>query len=118
MLRILVVEDDPDLLFLYQTALTQGGYDPVTAANATTAMAEIDQAAFDLILLDLNMPDHHGSVVIDYVRSGKGHKETHIVIITANDHWINEAVSRDVQDILIKPVAMIDIIALAHRLTD
>src|SRR5688572_22902109 len=104
MTNILVVEDDPDLRFLYRTTLTHNGMGVVEAESVTIAMAELDHASFDLIMLDLNLPDHYGTAVIDYMRQSDRHNHTKILVVTANDHWIDAVLERGVSKILVKPV--------------
>lgn len=110
-MRVLVVEDDFDLRFLYRTALTAKGYEVIDAENATAAEVELDSDTFDIILLDLNMPDKPGTAVIDFMNADTRHKQTQIIVITANDHWANEVLERGVNNILIKPVTINQIIA-------
>ncbi len=110
-MRVLVVEDDFDLRFLYRTALTQKGFEVVDAENATVAEVELDADTFDLILLDLNMPDKLGTAVIDHMRLDKRHQATQVIVITANDHWVHEVIERGVTNILIKPVTITQIVA-------
>lgn len=115
--RILVVEDDPDLLFLYHTALTQGGFEVINAENAQLAKANLDQDKFDLIMLDLNMPDAHGSAVVEHIRKDQRHNGMPIIIVTANDHWIDETLQKKVEQIMVKPVSMREIVELVNRYT-
>jgi DNA-binding response OmpR family regulator len=113
--RILVVEDDPDLLFLYHTALSQIGIEVINAENATLAMAELDQGIFDLMMLDLNMPDAHGTEVIKHLRRDPRHNPMPIIIVTANDHWLDESIEKQAAQVLVKPVSMREIVELVRR---
>lgn len=115
--RILVVEDDPDLLFLYQTALSQQGFEVIGAENAKVAMMELDNGDFDLLMADLNMPDAHGTAVIDHLRQDARHDNTEVIIVTANDHWLGEVTERGVEHILVKPVSMKQVVELVRQLT-
>jgi two-component system response regulator GlrR len=115
--RILVVEDDPDLVFLYNTALTNSGFEVISADSARVAMAELDYDTFDLIILDLNMPDAHGTAVIDHLRRDARHESLPIVVITANDHWLDDVLQRGVEHIMVKPVSMKQVVELIRMLT-
>lgn len=115
-MRVLIVEDDYDLRFLYRTALTQKGYEVVDAENATVAEYELDADTFDLILLDLNMPDKLGTAVIDHMRADKRHLHTQVIVITANDHWVDKVLERGVDNILVKPVSINQILATVQEI--
>jgi CheY-like chemotaxis protein len=112
---VLIVEDDFDLLFLYRSVLERGGYETVETADATEAIAQLAQRSFDLIILDLQMPDYPGTYVLDYLIQNKRF-EPHIVVITANDHMADEVRQRGVKHILIKPVALLDVRSLIQSL--
>lgn len=114
--HILVVEDDPDLLFLYQTALAQNGFAVTQAETASSAMTELSHRAFDAVILDLNLPDAHGSVVIDYMLQTGRHSPEKMVIITANDRWVDNISQRGVQYILVKPVSMMQVVDMIERI--
>jgi DNA-binding response OmpR family regulator len=115
-LRVLVVEDDMDLLFLYEKALTQGGIEVTTSGNATTAIALLSREKFDIIILDLNLPDAYGTVVIDHIHEDGRHTVKQVVIITANDRWTEDIENRGVEHILVKPVSMAQIVQLIKRI--
>ena len=116
MARILIVEDDSDLLFLYKTALAPTGHEVIQADNAAAALAELDQGTFDAMLLDLNMPDAHGSEVVAQLRQDERHDPMPIVIVTANDHWISDDLAASVDGVLVKPISMMDMVSLVNRL--
>ena len=54
--KILIVEDDKDLLFIFQIRLTEEGFSVITAENGRDGLTAIDNDHPDLILLDILMP--------------------------------------------------------------
>jgi DNA-binding response OmpR family regulator len=69
--RILVVDDDIDVLELIDTVLTQNGYKNVYVASDSTAVAKMFQTApCDLVLLDMNMPEVDGIAVMRQMKAG------------------------------------------------
>jgi two-component system torCAD operon response regulator TorR len=67
--RLLVVEDDPAILSLFVAYLEKDGYQVVGAATAASAEALVKKQEFDLILLDLGLPDEDGLVVARRIRA-------------------------------------------------
>lgn len=66
--QILIVEDDSDTAEVVATLLETAGYTTACVDSASTALAEIQQEAPDLVLLDLNLPDKNGLEVLREVR--------------------------------------------------
>lgn len=62
--RILVVDDEPDTLGLIELTLATAGYEVRTGFDGKTALALLRQEAFDLLLLDIMMPDISGFEVV------------------------------------------------------
>jgi len=58
--RVLVVDDDEDLVQLLDLGLTQQGFEVLVSASAAAAYDEIGRSEFDVILTDLNMPGMNG----------------------------------------------------------
>ena len=83
--RILVADDDPDLLDILQMDLTHQGYDILTAANGKDALQIAMAEKLDLILLDVMMPYIDGYHVAYEVTNKLGPKAPHIVIMTSRD---------------------------------
>lgn len=80
---ILVVEDDDPIQQLVATALRFRGYGVVTASTGSEAMAEIRNGSFDLLLLDVNLPDIDGFTICGKVRAGGD--QTPVIFLTARD---------------------------------
>jgi len=101
--RILVVDDDPDLLRLMQIRLTAAGYAVSTAESAERALAQVSATRPQLVVTDLRMGGMDGMALFEAVRSG--HPMLPVIILTAHG-TIPEAVSavqRGVAGYLTKP---------------
>jgi len=69
--RLLLVDDEPRLLASLHALLEGRGYQLATAATGAEALAQLSRARFDLVLLDLRLPDMGGHDVMDFInRSG------------------------------------------------
>ncbi len=114
--RILVVEDDGDLLYLYGTVLSRHGYAVETVQRSTDALLRLTNEPFDLVILDIGLPDISGMRILEFARSDARLKDIPIVVISANEH--NEPCARawGVQHFYVKPVKMHDLLALVDRL--
>jgi DNA-binding response OmpR family regulator len=82
--RLLVVDDDHDILNFLDEALSYYGYDVVTAASGREALGKVEAALPDLILLDIKMPGMNGYEVIRHLKSKKATRPIPIIVITAS----------------------------------
>lgn len=116
MARILVVEDDFDLLQLYKAALSRPGHQVILAAKTAEALAYLAQDAFDLVILDMNMPDIPGIRVIEHVQADPRLRDLPIVVISANPHYLPSVRALGVEHFLVKPVPMRELLSLIGAL--
>ena len=79
--RILIIDDEEDIRESLETLLTLEGYQVTLAANAARGLERLVSSSYDLVLLDLMMPDKSGMEVLAEVRERD--KETPIFLITA-----------------------------------
>src|SRR5208283_5658424 len=79
--RVLVVDDEVDIRESLETLLELEGYTVELAQNATEGLKKIETGSYDLVLLDLMMPDRSGMEVLADVRERD--RETPIFMITA-----------------------------------
>jgi len=79
--RILIVDDEEDIRESLETLLTIEGYSVDLAPNATEGLERLAKSTYDLVLLDLMMPDKSGMEVLAEVRERD--RETPIFLITA-----------------------------------
>lgn len=81
--RILVVDDDPQIVRLLRAYLEQSGYYVFTAYSGIEAMRILRAERPDLVLLDLMLPDQDGWAVTRTVRDDRSLADTPIVMLTA-----------------------------------
>lgn len=117
MAKVLVIEDDGDLRFVYERALMEAGYDVTLAENMQAARDALQQMTPDVVFLDMGMPDGSGVEVIDFIHNNPRLKHSQIVVVTANERWEEQTESRNIQHFLVKPVTLHDIVMLANSLT-
>lgn len=102
-LRVLVVDDDPDINRLLQIRLRTRGYDVASAASGDEALARMDEISPDLILLDVSMPGASGLDVLEQVRADG--RDIAIIMSTAfgSENVAIDALRRGADDYLRKP---------------
>lgn len=83
MKRILIVEDDNLLNKTLAYNLTLDGYEVSGALNAKTAFDKLAMTEFDLVLLDINLPDGSGYEICKIIKSK--YRYTIVIFMTAND---------------------------------
>ncbi len=81
---ILYVEDNPENRMLIQRILQAEGYQVQFAQDASEAMNLVESTQFDLILMDINLPDIDGYTLTARLRSFPKTASTPIVALTAN----------------------------------
>ena len=101
--RILVVDDDADMLRLLSLRLNAAGYEVVAVASAEAALAQLDVARPQLVLSDVRLPGRDGLALFDEVRAR--HPSLPVILLTAHGTIPDavEATSRGVFTYLTKP---------------
>ena len=90
--RILVVDDEPDLLELVRFNLTQAGFQVTTATSGREALEQLKSATPDLVVLDLMLPDVSGNDICRQIRSDPGLSDLPIVMLTAKSEEVDRVV--------------------------
>jgi signal transduction histidine kinase/ActR/RegA family two-component response regulator len=113
-LRILLAEDNPINQQLALNILSKMGYCPTVAANGKEVLEHIKKNSFDLIFMDVQMPEMDGLEATRRIRSANGTQPV-IIAITANvtRQDREECLSEGMNDYLSKPV---DLDQLTHML--
>ena len=83
MKRILIVEDDPLLNKTLAYNLASDGYAITSAMNARTAAKKLNSAEYDLVLLDINLPDGNSYDLCKLIKPE--YPDTMVIFLTAND---------------------------------
>lgn len=115
-MRILVVEDDPDLNRQLSSALTDAGYVVDKAMDGEEGHFLGDSEPYDAIVLDLGLPVLDGvSVLEKWRRAGK---KTPVLILTARDRWSDKVAGFDAgaDDYVAKPFHMEEVLARLRAL--
>ena len=118
-MRVLVIDDDGELLDSLSLVLGAHGHTAVTARGGRTGLALAERDRFDAIICDINMPDLDGFSICRTLRASGN--RTPLVLLTSRDGDIDEALGLELgaDDYVTKPfsarVLMARLAALARR---
>ena len=103
--RIVVADDDRDILDLVVFKLTQAGYDVVAVTDGVAALEAIEADPPRLAILDVMMPGLSGIDVLRKVRANEATKDLDIILLTARsrDSDVDAGYASGANDYVIKP---------------
>ena len=112
--RIIVADDDTDILDLVVFKLTQVGYDVVGVPDGASALAAIEANPPRLAILDVMMPGLSGMDVLREVRANEATKDLDIILLTARsrDSDVDAGFAIGASDYVVKPFSPRE---LVHR---
>ena len=108
--RVLVVDDEPQILRFLKPGLSAGGFDVIAAGTAAEAVKSAATMAPDVILLDLGLPDKDGKEVIREIRVWSS---VPIIVLSARDREVEKIESLDLgaDDYINKPFGIGELMA-------
>ena len=115
MKTILIVDDEPDILWALSNVLKEKGYFPITAQNGKEGLKKLEEEQPDLAVLDIRLPDMNGIELLKQMK--KKEQELSIIMFTAYGE-INsavEAIKLGAFDYLNKPVANEELLLVIER---
>ena len=87
MVRILVVDDEPDILELVRFGLSSEGFQVDTATTGNEALDYVARQKPDIMVLDLMLPDKSGTDVCKQIRSNSALEDLPIIIMVHGGAW-------------------------------
>ena len=119
MLRALVVDDDREVRSLIASVLTVEGFEVITAVSVSEARAVLANAAPDIVILDLGLPDADGGVLLGELRE---RHRVPVVVVSARQDEAGKIALLDAgaDDYVVKPFSVPELlarvrVALRHR---
>jgi len=111
--KLLVVDDDRDIVEMLSRKLIKEGYEVVQAFDGEEALLKVKQDDPDIILLDLMMPKLNGFEVLKEIREKHNERWRPVIIISANNDMaaINKSYGMEADHYLTKPCKMENVLA-------
>lgn len=106
--RILIVDDEQDILDLLQYNLETEGYEIVTALDGDTAIELAEAEPIDLVILDIMLPGKDGWEVLREIRRNPDTQHLPVIFLTAKDSEVDEVVGLELgaDDYIVKPISI------------
>ncbi len=115
--RILIVDDDPEIVEAVTFALEARGYEVLVARDGTEGLKAAERDNPDLVILDMMMPKRSGFLVLEKLRVSRP-IPVRVIMITANEGKLHKDYAEDlgVDDYIRKPFGMDRLLESVQRL--
>jgi two-component system CheB/CheR fusion protein len=117
-LRVLVVDDAPDVTELLALLMSHAGYEVAMAFSAPEAFDAARAGQFDAVISDIGMPGMNGYQLAEALRALPGYKHTPLIAVTGFTHFEDRERARRAgfDDFLHKPISPSDLLDAVRRL--
>ena len=118
--RILIVEDEPNIVESLSFILRRAGFDVDTVTDGAEALDRVRRQAFEVLVLDIMLPGMNGLDVLKAIRSDQTLSSLPVVVLTAkgqaNDRRTAEAIGASA--FITKPFSNADVVERVSRLAE
>ena len=116
--RILVVDDQREILDITATVLSSVGYTVVTASSGGEALDLVGRESFDLVLLDINMPEMDGWETLRLLRADEQLAELPVVMFSVKGELSDkvQSLKDGASGYITKPFVVDELVARVQRL--
>src|SRR4051812_45128430 len=110
--RILIVDDEKDIVQVLDFALKSAGFDTVTAGDAAQALTRVRETQPDLVVLDLMLPDMSGTEVCRQLKSAARTASLPVIMLTARGEEVDKVVGFELgaDDYITKPFSVREVV--------
>ncbi|MDI3288361.1 response regulator [Polyangium sp. 15x6] len=116
--NVLIVEDERDLQRVLSYNFKQAGFDVVSAMNGETALRAVKEEPFDLVILDLMLPDMPGTEVCKRLKQSPETASIPVIMVTAKGEEVDRVVGFELgaDDYVVKPFSVRELILRARAI--
>ncbi len=120
MARVLVVDDEPNIVLSLEFLMEQAGFEVTTAEDGETALRFIADDAPDLVLLDISLPGIGGFEVLERLRGDSAHRHLPIIMLTAHGREVEreKGLALGADDYITKPFSTRTLVDKVRALLD
>ncbi len=118
MAKVLVVDDEPNIVLSLEFLMQQAGFDVVTAEDGEGALTSVEDSPPDLILLDISLPGISGFDVLEQLRQDPRHARLPIIMLTAHGREVEreKGLALGADDYVTKPFSTQALVEKVKRL--
>jgi len=116
--RVLVVDDDPDIAQFVRTVLSKAGMHAVACFDPLEALALAARESFDAVVTDIEMPGMNGLEFLGRLRELQTELPVAVMTAHASVDYAVEALRRNADEFMVKPVRRDDVVATVRRLVE
>lgn len=116
--RVLVVDDDPDIAQFVRTVLSKAGMHAVACFDPLEALALAARESFDAVVTDIEMPGMNGLEFLGRLRELQTEMPVAVMTAHASVDYAVEALRRNADEFMVKPVRRDDVVATVRRLVE
>ena len=109
--KILVIDDDPNIVELIKNRLSVNGYQVVTAYDGEEGLQQVEAEHPALVIVDVLMPKMDGYTFVRTIRKSDETRDLPIIVVTAKDKMKDLFELEGVKDYLIKPYQSEELLA-------
>lgn len=113
--KILVIDDDPNIVELLKRRLLASQYQVVTASNGEEGLKQVADEKPDLIIVDVLMPKMDGYTFVRTLRRDDEHRALPVIVLTAKDKMKDLFELEGVKDYIVKPYRPEDLMEKVKR---
>jgi DNA-binding response OmpR family regulator len=116
--RVLVVDDEPNILLSLEFLMQQAGFEVTTAEDAEQAQVLISQQVPDLILLDISLPGMSGFDLLEQLRADEATRSLPVVMLTAHGREVEKekGMALGASDYITKPFSTRELVSRVQTL--
>lgn len=118
MAKILLIDDDQNLVDIFKTALENAGYTVIVATDGKTGLDKVKSDPPDLVLLDQMLPDTKGIDILKTLKEGE-QKAIKVAILSnfGQNELVQEALNQGAADYILKyQIAPVDLVSKVKQL--
>ena len=118
MRKVLVVDDEPNIVLSLEFLMQQAGFEVVTAEDGETALARVSETRPDLMLLDISLPGIGGFDVLERLRADPDFACLPIIMLTAHGREVEreKGLALGADDYITKPFSTRELVERVKRL--